>query len=208
MTEIYERGEPVPPEKAEELVDVFRSLAGSCEAVTMSGSLPTGVPTDFYFRLIAIARAGNVPVFLDSSGEALRMGIAAKPFLVKPNTSEFADLAHRAPENRQELAEMAVEVSERHSTIVVVSLGAEGVLVANGRETFQVRPPRLEVVSAVGSGDCLMAGIALGLTQGLPLTESARRGVAAGSANALSVGPGVFDLGDFERILAQVEVIG
>jgi fructose-1-phosphate kinase PfkB-like protein len=103
---------------------------------------------------------------------------------------------------------MAVEVSERHSTIVVVSLGPEGVLVANGHETFQVRPPRLEIKSAVGSGDCLMAGIALGLTQGLTLAESVKRGVAAGSANALSVGPGVFDLGDFERILAQVEVIG
>lgn len=208
MTEIYERGEPVPPEKVEELVGVFGSLVGSCEAVTMSGSLPAGVPPVFYARLIDIARAANVPVFLDSSGEALRMGVAAGPFLVKPNASEFAELAGRAAESRQELAEMAAEVSGRYGTIVVVSLGAEGVLVANGRETFQVRPPRLEVKSAVGSGDCLLAGIAHGLAHGLSLSEAARRGVAAGSANALSVGPGVFDLGDFERILAQVEVIG
>jgi fructose-1-phosphate kinase PfkB-like protein len=101
---------------------------------------------------------------------------------------------------------MAAGVSERYGTIVVVSLGAEGVLVARGRETFQVRPPRVEVKSAVGSGDCLLAGIAHGLTQGLSLQEAARQGVAAGSANALSVGPGVFDLDDFRRILAQVEV--
>ncbi len=208
MTEIYERGEPVPPEKVEELADVFGQLVGSCEAVTMSGSLPTGVPLDFYARLIAIAREANVPVFLDSSGEALRLGVAARPYLVKPNTHEFVELAGGDAHSLHTLPHAASEISERYGTIVVISLGAEGVLVAGGPKTFAARPPRIEIKSAVGSGDCLLAGIAYGLTHGFTLAEAARYGVAAGTANALSVGPGVFDLADFERILAQVEVTG
>jgi len=207
MTEIYERGEPVPPEKVEELADMFSSLVGSCEAVTMSGSLPTGVPLDFYARLIEIARAANVPVFLDSSGEALRLGVAARPYMVKPNAHEFAEFTNSEVESPHSLAHAAAEVSQRYGTFVVISLGAEGVLVAGGRKTFAVHPPRIEVKSAVGSGDCLLAGIAYGLTHGFTLAEAARYGVAAGTANALSVGPGVFDLADFERILAQVEII-
>ncbi|HET9493495.1 MAG TPA: 1-phosphofructokinase family hexose kinase [Chloroflexia bacterium] len=207
MTEIYERGEPVPPDKVEELVDVFGQHVGTCEAVTMSGSLPAGVPPDFYARLIEIAHAANVPVYLDSSGEALRLGVAARPYLTKPNAHEFAELAGGDAHSAHTLAHAAAEVSRRYGTIVVISLGADGVLVAGGRKTFAVHPPRIEVKSAVGSGDCLLAGIAYGMTHGFTLAEAARYGVAAGTANALSVGPGVFDLADFRRILAQVEIM-
>ncbi|MFL5734920.1 MAG: 1-phosphofructokinase family hexose kinase [Chloroflexia bacterium] len=80
LTEIYERGEPIPAGKVEELKAVFRSLVGPgarCEAVTLSGSLPPGVPDDFYGQLIGIARAERVRVFLDSSGEALKKGFEA-----------------------------------------------------------------------------------------------------------------------------------
>jgi tagatose 6-phosphate kinase len=206
-TEIYERGEPVPPDKVEDLARVFSQHVGTCEAVTISGSLPTGVPPDFYARLIEIAHAANVPVYLDSSGEALKLGIAARPYLTKPNAHEFAELAGGTADSLNSLAHSAVEVSERYGTFVVISLGAEGVLVAGGRKTFAVRPPRVEAKSAVGSGDCLLAGIAYGLTHGFTLAEAARYGVAAGTANALSVGPGVFDLADFKRILAQVEIM-
>jgi 1-phosphofructokinase family hexose kinase len=172
----------------------------------MSGSLPAGVPPDFYARLIEIAHTANVPVYLDSSGEPLSLGIAARPYLVKPNAHEFAELAGGA-HSPHTLARDAAELSERHGTIVVISLGAEGVLVAEGRRTFAVHPPRIEVKSAVGSGDCLLAGIVYGLTHGFTLAEAARYGVAAGTANALSVGPGMFDLADFRRILAQVEIM-
>jgi tagatose 6-phosphate kinase len=207
MTEIYERGEPVPPEKVDELAGVFAQLIETCEAVTMSGSLPTGVPPDFYARLINIAHEANVPVYLDSSGEALKLGIEARPFLTKPNAHEFAELEGSSADSADSLAHSAAEVSQHYGTFVVISLGADGVLVAGGPKTFAVRPPRIEIKSAVGSGDCLLAGIVYGLTHGFTLAEAARYGVAAGTANALSVGPGVFDLADFRRILAQVEIM-
>ena len=72
----------------------FRKLVGTCSAVTLSGSLPPGVPADFYARLTSIANEADVPVFLDSSGDALKQGVeGGKPYLIKPNMKEFAELA-------------------------------------------------------------------------------------------------------------------
>ena len=80
-------------------------------------------------------------------------------------------------------------------------------MAAPGGEMFQARPPLLDIRSAVGSGDCLLAGIAYGVTHGFSLREAARYGVAAGSANALTVGAGMFSMDDFRRILEEVEIV-
>jgi tagatose 6-phosphate kinase len=97
MTEIYEKGDPVPPDKVTEMLAHFREIVGGYTAVTLSGSLPPGVPLDFYAQLIEAAHEKNVPAFLDTSGEALRQGVKAKPFLIKPNESEVAILAEQKP---------------------------------------------------------------------------------------------------------------
>ena len=211
LTEIYERGDPIPTNKVDELESTFRRLVGACSAVTLSGSLPPGVPAGFYARLTSIANEAKVPVFLDSSGDALKQGVeGGKPYLIKPNIKEFAELAGRKAEElteRDELARLALEMSSRHKTVVALSMGAEGVLVASGSETFRVAPPPMPIKSAVGSGDCLLAGITYGVTHGFSLREAARYGAAAGTANALSVGAGVFSTDDFMHVLAQTEII-
>ena len=97
LTEIYERGEPVPASDVEALLGLFREAIRGAQAVTLSGSLPAGVPLDFYARLIELARAASVPALLDSSGEALRLGLAAGPHLIKPNRAEFVELAGHEP---------------------------------------------------------------------------------------------------------------
>ncbi len=79
LTELYEKGDPVPSEKVAEFAAWFRSHVAEYDAVTFSGSLPPGVPLGFYRDMIEIAHAANVPVLLDSSGEALRQGVTAKP---------------------------------------------------------------------------------------------------------------------------------
>jgi fructose-1-phosphate kinase PfkB-like protein len=89
---------------------------------------------------------------------------------------------------------------------VVVSLGAEGALAVKDQAVWQVRPPQLTIKSAVGSGDSTLAGIAFGLTRGFAFEDAVRYGVAAGTANALTVGAGVFTLDDFQRVLAGVSV--
>ena len=207
LTEIYEQGESVPPAALAAFTDLFRSIVGRYAAITLSGSLPPGVPAGFYGELLALARAAGVPGLLDSSGEALRQGLeTGSPLLIKPNTTEFTELVGRKLASAADIASTAADVALRYGTIVVVSLGAGGLLAATGREVVRVRPPQVPIVSAVGSGDCTLAGITYGLVRGWPLADALRYGVAAGTANALRFGAGVFTLEDFERVHAQVTV--
>ncbi len=206
LTELYEKGDPVPLAKVTEFETWFRSHVGGYEAVTFSGSLPPGVPLTFYRDMIEIARAARVPVLLDSSGEALRQGVMAKPALVKPNETELADLTGKAPKDQSGVAHSARELSSRYDTLVVISIGAEGAIAADHDQVWHVRPPQVTIKSAVGSGDSTLAGITLGLTRGLAFEDAVKQGVAAGTANALTVGAGHFAASDFERVLAQVTV--
>ncbi|HML20622.1 MAG TPA: 1-phosphofructokinase family hexose kinase [Aggregatilinea sp.] len=207
LTEIYEKGEPVPPEQVEALKVRFREVVATCAAVTFSGSLPAGVPTDFYAQLIAIAREAGVLVLLDSSGDALRQGVAAKPDLIKPNKKEFSDLAQRPLTSLNDYAAAAADISAHYGAVVVLSMGPDGALAAKGRDVLHARPPQVDAKSAVGSGDCMLAGLAYGLTHGFTLGEAIRYGAAAGTANTLRLGAGNFALEDFERIRPTVEIV-
>ncbi len=142
---------------------------------------------------------------LDSSGDALRRGLeVGRPLLIKPNVDEFAALVERKLAHAADIAAAAMEVSTRYQTIVVVSMGAEGVIAANRSELLHVYPPQRAIKNAVGSGDCTLAGITYGLTHGFSLAETIKYGVAAGTANALTIETGAFTRADFERVHAQV----
>lgn len=206
MTEIYENGEAVPPEKVAELKDRFGATVAEYAAVTLSGSLPPGVAPDFYADLIALARAAGIPVFLDSSRAALAHGIAAGPLLVKPNRDEIAVLVQRNLSGIADIAAAAREVSAQYATIVVLSLGPEGAIAAHGQDAIHVRNPHVDAKSAVGSGDSMLAGLTYGFTHGYAFEDAVAYGVAAGTANTLHVGAGQFTLEDFERVRAQVTI--
>ena len=206
LTEIYEQGEAVPPEKVAELLGWFGKNVGRFTAVTLSGSLPPGVPPNIYAQLIHLAHKANVPAYLDGSQEALRLGVAAKPFLIKPNDSEIAILAERDLNTRADFAAAAGAISNRYQTIVALSLGKAGAIFAQGPDLIYVQPPRVQAKGAVGSGDSMLAGLVHGFGQGKSLGEAARCGVAAGTANTLVLGAGQFTRQDFVDIFAKTKI--
>ena len=206
MTEIYEKGEAVPLEKLDELRDLIRKTIGKYKSMTLSGSMPQGVPTNFYADLIQIAHEQNVPAFLDSSGDALRQGIEARPFLVKPNETEVRALLNLGTNDTFDFAQAASKVATKYGTHVLLSLGAKGAIAATGQDVFVVETPRVDAKSAVGSGDCTLGGLVHGILSGLSFEESVRCGVAAGTANTLTVGAGQFKQADFERLREQVRI--
>jgi tagatose 6-phosphate kinase len=206
MTEIYEKGDPVPQEKVEEMLLRFEAVVGECTAVTLSGSLPPGIPQDFYAQLINLARKAGVPTLLDSSKEALLQGVAAKPFLIKPNESEIAIWAGRELSTMTDFAAAAAAISIRYEIIVVLSLGKEGAIAAHGQEVIHVQNPQVEAQSAVGSGDCMLAGLAYGFAHSYPLAEAVKYGVAAGTANTLVIGAGQFTIRDFNDVYANTRI--
>ncbi len=172
----------------------------------MSGSLPTGVPADFYAQLIEIAHQAGVPVYLDSSREALAQGVAARPFLIKPNEHEFEGLTGM-PFDEANAAQAAQAAAARYGTMIALSLGADGAMLATGTQVVHAKPAPRTIQSAVGSGDSLLAGIIYGLTRGFVLDEALRYGVAAGTANALRLGAGIFTREDFDTVFQEVSVV-
>ncbi len=204
MTEVYEKGAAIPPEKLAELVAWFRANVGNYQAVALSGSLPAGVPADFYAQLIEIAHTAGVPVYLDASGEALKRGLEARPALIKPNQAEFAALIGGELKTVTDTIAAAREISTRYDTSVIVSLGEAGAIAAFQNEVVQALPPPVAFVSAVGSGDCMLAGILYSIVRGGDLRKQLRSGVAAGTANTLQLGAGIYTREQFDQIYEQV----
>jgi tagatose 6-phosphate kinase len=206
MTEIYEIGESVPLEKVNELREFISINIGKYQAITLSGSMPPGVPSDFYADLIAIAQNANVLAFLDTSGDALCQGMAARPFLVKPNETEAKSLLGISSGEPVDFAQAAAVISTKYATKVLLSLGADGAVAAQEGEILLAKPPRVEAKSAVGSGDCTLAGLVHGFLQGLSFDEAIVCGIAAGTANTLMIGAGQFKIDDYERLRGQVHL--
>lgn len=208
MTEIYERGRPVTAEELAAFYDTFQSWLPRVSMVAFSGSLPPGVPDDFYARLIDLARAAGVTTLLDSSGEPLRQGLETGcPDLVKCNRAELAGITGQPLDHLADLRQVMRDLSSRLGTKLVITLGGAGAIAVDSTQMWLAQPPHIQAVSAVGSGDAFLAGLACGLLERRDFAGALRLAVAAGSANALQIGAGRLLLADVERLLPQVSVI-
>jgi 1-phosphofructokinase family hexose kinase len=158
--------EPGPTVRTEEVAAFFdraREKARPGDIWVLCGSLPPGVPPDFYARLTALVQAMGAQVLLDSSGEALRLGCAASPYLVKPNVVEAEEMTGQEISSDAD-ALAAVEFFVRQGIeLVALSLGADGLLLASKELAVRARPPCVQARNPVGAGDALLAGIASAL---------------------------------------------
>lgn len=184
----------------------FETLAPAPDFVVASGSLPPGVPTDFYARLAVIARRRGSRLVLDTSGDALTAAVAHGVYLLKPSLREFRTLTGATTEDESALIELAVAaVTERHwCEVLVLSLGPAGALWVSADERERLATPAVPVQSTVGAGDSMVAGIVLALAEGRPLKDAVRVGVAAGAAAVLNPGTELCHRDDVERLTPQV----
>jgi 6-phosphofructokinase 2 len=167
-----------------------------------SGSLPEGVPSDFYARLARGARALGIRMILDTSGVALLA--ATEPVcLMKLNRREAADLCGRSVRDAAQLAGASARlVREGRAEAIVVSLGAEGALLATAAGVEWLAAPVVKVASRIGAGDSMVAGIVLGRVRGWSWPDSVLLGLAAGSATVMAQGTSLAQPGDVERLYA------
>lgn len=195
QTEINESGPEVSPQEILKLFDrVSRLLSQETFSfVVLSGSLPPGAPPTLYAELIDLARSRNTPVALDTSGEPLREGLKARPWMVKPNRSELETVLGRPLQNRNEVLQAAQELRNNGIDVVVLTLGAEGALFVNAAGAWFAVPPPIEFASAVASGDSFLAALLWQWTAGDPPADPAsalRLATGAGAANAAVIGAG------------------
>ena len=207
QTELLEPGPQIPLQLQEQFLQDFDHMAVLCQVLTFSGSAPSGVEKDVYKKLVLRAKAAGRPVLLDASGELLRYGLEGGPALAKPNREELFQLLGEEVE-QQKLPRALEQLRSRYGVgIMTVSLGAQGVMAADGTQTLLAAPPKdLPVVNTVGCGDSMMAAFAIGLHEGFSLEETLRYGVAVSAANALTEQTGSCDPQTVRELLPAVEV--
>ncbi|GAA2426065.1 1-phosphofructokinase family hexose kinase [Streptomyces mauvecolor] len=200
-TQLNEPGPLVSPAEWDAFVATYGRLLDGAEAVALCGSLPPGLPVGAYAQLVRQARTAKVPVLLDTSGEALRRGIAARPDLVKPNADELAQLT-----GSREPLRAARDARRRGAHTVVASLGAEGMLAASPEGLWQAAPPAAVRGNPTGAGDSAVAGLLSGLVEGLDWPGRLTRAVALSAATVLAPAAGEFDFAAYEKMLGSVRV--
>ncbi|MFI5806506.1 1-phosphofructokinase family hexose kinase [Streptomyces sp. NPDC051561] len=200
-TQLNEPGPQITPAEWDAFLVSYDELLGGARAVALCGSLPPGIHVGAYAELIRRARAASVPVLLDTSGEPLRRGIAARPDLIKPNLDELAQLTG----SREPLTASA-EARRRGAHTVIASLGADGILASTESGTWQACPPATLKGNPTGAGDSAVAALLAGLVDGVPWPERLARAVALSAATVAAPTAGDFDRGTYEALLPQVKV--
>lgn len=205
----YRFGMPGPTLQKAEWEPFLQQLAAMEPApdyVVASGSLPPGVPPDFYALVARIGKKMGAKVVIDVSGEALEAALQAGVFLLKPNIREFQELVGKEiTEESQIKAEAQKMVRSGRCEVLVISLGAAGALVVSDEFVERIIPPTVPIVSKVGAGDSMVAGIVLSLARGNSLRESILFGVAAGSAAVMTPGTELCRREDAERLYESIK---
>ncbi|WP_205703879.1 1-phosphofructokinase family hexose kinase [Candidatus Chloroploca sp. Khr17] len=183
------------------------ALSPTPAVIVASGSLPAGVPDDFYHQVAVLGRAVGARVIVDTSGPALQATISASLFLIKPNLRELALLVGRPLDDEEAVEQAALELVGLGHTAVIVSLGAAGALLATGDGCERLRAPTVPIRSKVGAGDSMVAGIVAGLARGFELREAARFGVAAGTAAVMTSGSELCRCDDAERLYRRMRTV-
>jgi len=170
-----------------------------------SGSLPPGIKADVYAELAAMARKRGARLVLDTSGAALRAGLEAGVYLVKPSLGELESLAGEKLADEASQLEVAKGlVRSGKAEIVALSLGRDGALLVTADHRVRARPLAAEAKSAVGAGDSFVAAMVLALSRGSPVVEAFARGVAAGTAAVRAPGHEAVTPDEVEQLLEQV----
>jgi 1-phosphofructokinase family hexose kinase len=206
-TVINEPGPAADAGAVRRLLDAVRAAARRARALVLAGSLPPGAPDDLYAQAIATARrAAPILVLLDAAGPALRLGLAARPDLVKVNRIELAEATGRRCSSPEEVLAAAERLQTDLRCRVLVTMGAEGAALVAAEGRWLLGAPPVRRVNTIGAGDSLTAGLIVSLLRKRPLLDAARIGMAAAAADVATLLPGTIERVRVRHLLPQVVV--
>ena len=209
QTEVLEKGPEVLEQEGQDFLEHFKKLLESVEVVAISGSLPAGLPVDYYASLVELANHAGKPVVLDCSGAALQAVLESthKPTVIKPNNEELSQLLGReVSEDLDELKEVLQEPLFAGIEWIIVSLGANGAFAKHGDTFYKVDIPRIQVVNPVGSGDSTVAGISSGLLHKELDAELLIKANVLGMLNAQEKMTGHVNMANYQALYDQLIV--
>lgn len=206
VTDINGPGLMVSEEHCAELLARLERLAPVHDLVVVAGSLPRGIASQWFVQLLNTLKALGVRVALDTSGNALREGLSASPWLIKPNEEELGEARGIALSKSSELTAEAQRLQAQGIEHVVVSQGANGVSWFSPNLALHAIPPKVQVVSTVGAGDSLLAGMLHGLLEGWPAERTLTHATAIAAQAVGQVGFGITDTTQLAGLEAAVRL--
>ncbi len=201
-----EPGPRITPEELKSVERVVDSRLETASWLMLCGSIPPGVSSDFYNKLIRRARDRKVKTLLDTDGDALLHGVEAGPTAVTPNQQEAERLLNRALLTRAHFTEAASRIKAMGAESVLLSLGSRGVVAIDENQLIEVLPPRIDAVSPLGAGDALAAAFVWAAAKKKDFADCVRWGVAAGTASAKLPGLEFASLEQTKEVYKSVEV--
>ena len=206
VTDVNAPGPQVSEQAQQALLNQLTLIAPGHDAVVVAGSLPRGISAQWFQGLLVHLKSLGLKVALDTSGEALRAGLQAGPWLIKPNTEELAEALDCATDSIAQQAQAAERLHAQGVEHVVVSHGADGVNWFSPGTALHATPPKVSVASTVGAGDSLLAGMLHGLLRvDLPQT-TLRRATAIAAMAVTQIGFGISDDAQLARLESGVHV--
>ena len=204
---IVTQGHKVTPEKYQSLLDIFSSRLPQAAWAASAGSLPEGIPQDFFQVIARLAREKNVPVLVDTAGQPAHLAILARPDILKMNHQEFQATFGENPTSIEQLARSAVEIARANGmNSFVITCGREGILAITPPGNFLAQAPALQAVNAAGAGDAVSAALMWRLSQGDDWSEALRWAAAAGAATVLTEATAESDWQTVQKLVSQVTV--
>jgi 1-phosphofructokinase len=177
-TDINFPGETPSEQDVQSLLQIVEDLTSTCSWFVLSGSIPAGLSASIYKDLVQLVKAHGKAVALDTSGEGLRRALEAAPTLVKPNVDELSELFGEPMYREEAIVRGAQRLLGQGIQTVIVSMGKEGAIFAEGQQILIARPPEVTVKSTVGAGDAMVSGIVLGQARNASLADCARLATA------------------------------
>ena len=185
ITELNEAGADVTEANIDEFKNNLVKYISGGDIAIFSGSLPPGVPYSFYRELIELCNKKSVISILDTSGAALKEGIKAKPFMIKPNIDELSYLTGKYLSSVSEIQTEALKIASCGIDKVMVSMGKDGAVLASGKDVYYKKAPEVPVHSTVGAGDAMLAAFVAGMTKSPDDKELLTKAIDMGSKSVM-----------------------
>ncbi|MFC4618769.1 1-phosphofructokinase family hexose kinase [Camelliibacillus cellulosilyticus] len=210
QTEVLESGPEIALSDQDKLTKRCSAIMAEVDMLIVSGSLPRGVRSDFYCDILRDAKQQGVKVLLDTSGEALTRGIQGRPFMIKPNRAELEQLVGQSVTTDREMWATLRTLNDQGVPLAIVSDGKRGAYISYGQRFYRLMSADVQGLSAVGSGDAFVAGIAVGLHRGYPIEQTFKLAAACGAANAMETLTGFVKAETVKALLdhIRIEAIG
>jgi 6-phosphofructokinase 2 len=198
-------GASVSEKVAPRCFEIIRNLNPKATIIVGSGSLPPGVPENFYADLAVLSRQLGAKFIVDTSGDPLKLAADAGVYMLKPNLSELSTLVGKEHLELNEVDDAAMEIiRKKNCEVMVVSLGPSGALLVTRAGYEHVPSPSVKKKSTVGAGDSMVAGMVWMLSAGKSLKEMVRFGVACGTAATMNAGTQLFRVDDVQKLYSWI----